>query len=212
MATPRPRARGQRARGSRTSPASLATSQKPPNEKNAATMPPARPASSGGEPGRGSTNGRKCDHVAAAGGEAEDHDHRQQHQLDHGQHAQQARAQPHARATFTRAEAQDHGHGHGLAGPRAESGTRYGDVLGEPGGERRGEAGIHHQQALPAVEEREARAPGLAQVDVAAAGLRIARGQLAVAERAAQRGRAHRQPDQQHRRTASPAPWPSRRE
>ena len=53
-------ARGSVRPGSRTSPASFATSHQPPNEKNAATRAPASAAASGGAPGRRSTNGRKC--------------------------------------------------------------------------------------------------------------------------------------------------------
>ena len=45
-------------------------------------------------------------------------------------------------------------------------------VAGEAGGQRRRDARVHDQQALPAVEERHARPVRLAQVDVAAAGLR----------------------------------------
>lgn len=49
--------------GSRNSPASLLTSYQPPKEKNAATIPPARPAISGAEPGRRATSGKKFDQL-----------------------------------------------------------------------------------------------------------------------------------------------------
>ena len=63
----------------------------------------------------------------------------------------------------------------------ASAGQRRLRVGAEARRERGGQARVHHEQALPAVEERQRRPVGLAQVDVAAARLRVARGQLAEA-------------------------------
>ena len=61
--------------------------------------------------------------------------------------------------------------------------------------ERGRQAGIHDEERLPAVEKGDARTPGLAEVDVEAAGLRIARRQLAEGERPGQYHRAADEPE-----------------
>ena len=71
-------------------------------------------------------------------------------------------------------------------GPGGEAGHDRRGIGPEAGGEGRGEARVHHEQALPAVEERHPGPEGFAQVDVAAAGLGIAGGELAEAQGAAE--------------------------
>ncbi len=75
-----------------------------------------------------------------------------------------------------------------------------GDVAGKAGGECGRDAGVHHQQALPAVEEGHTWPVRFAEVHVPAASLGKARRERAVAERAADGHGAHDRPHQQHAR------------
>src|SRR5262249_37752925 len=60
---------------------------------------------------------------------------------------------------------------------------------------RRGDPRIHHEQALPAVEERDAPAPDLPQIDVEAARLGISGRQLAEGQGAGEDERAAGEPE-----------------
>ncbi len=68
--TPRNRARGRERCGSRTSPASLAASHQPPNEKNARTIAPASAGTRGEAAGAAREEGDEVRRVARARGEA----------------------------------------------------------------------------------------------------------------------------------------------
>ena len=51
------------------------------------------------------------------------------------------------------------------------------DVAGDSPGERRGDSRVHHQEALPPVEECDLRPERLPQVDIAASRIGITGGQ-----------------------------------
>ena len=94
---------------------------------------------------------------------------------------------------------------------RRASPSQRGAVAGEGDGDRGHGAGGDDQQQRPGVEERRQGAEGLAQIDVAAAGLRAPLAELAEAERADQRDHPAADPDaERERRRCRPAGrrWP----
>ena len=170
MASPTHSARGSVRSGSRTSPAILVTSHQPPNEKNAATNAPATAPTSGGAPGCRATNGTKWLHAAAGLAIAPSVRIATSSDLEDGDRGQQAHAEPDARDVYG-GEGRDGADGHEPRGHVAER-DDVGHVTREPGRQGGRDSRVHHQQALPAVEKGHSRPVRLAQVDVAAAGLR----------------------------------------
>ena len=84
-----------------------------------------------------------------------------------------------------------------LPAAAGQSTTRYCE---RPSAQRRRDARIHDEKALPAVEKRDALAPGLPQIHVRASRLRVTSGELAERERAGENQRAAREPEPERQR------------
>ena len=99
----------------------------------------------------------------------------------------------------------------GCLAPRCRRPDEREEVLREAEAQCRREAGIDDEQGDPAVHERGPRAESLAQEHVGPAGLREARAQFGVAQRAGGAQQAHAQPDCGGRRGAAHRPEHRRR-
>ena len=133
------------------------TSHQPPNEKNAATKAPASaPAAAAPRPAarrtaRNATRIRPGSPARQSSSATNERDLQQRHGVD--QPHPELDAQRCARARTRRSR-----RWRSTAMRRLPSGTQYGDVAREPGRQCGGDPGIHDQQALPAIEERDAAA------------------------------------------------------
>ena len=137
-------------RGSRTSPAILVTSHQPPNEKNADTSAPASaPRSRGGAPARRATNGTKWPSLAAGAADPHATSATSSPILSSASAWPYRRPIAHARHVHRR-DQRDRGDRRGRPGRVRHEARR---VAGEARGEGGRDARVHHQQALPAVEE-----------------------------------------------------------
>ena len=154
--------------------------------------PPASAAATGGAPGCRATNGTKCDHSPRPRPNASSTIAASAPSFKHRERFEHATAQ-HAAANVDCGRRRDRAEGDDLQSNRTER-HEIGDVGREPGREGGRDAGVHHEQALPAVEKRQPASVRLAKVDVAAARFRVARGQLAVGERPRERHAAHEEP------------------
>ena len=164
-------------------------------------------AGAAGAPGCRATKGRKrssCPAPEAKPQDHQQHEHRRSWPRPERSRCPRPCATP---VTLTRATSDDRAEGHGL---RRRARHQHRGVGPEARGEGGGEAGVHDEQALPAVEESDLRAEGLAQVDVAAARHRVARAELAEAEGAAKRRALRRtaRPRAAGRERRGPRPCP----
>ena len=182
--TPSSSARGSWRRGSRISPATRLASQNPPNEKKMLTRPSPSASTSGGAPARRAANGTKCDQdpvlivramptIAASAAtlaavrrfENADAQTQPRH-VDESQSPDSAESDPPFLPCCRRPD--------------------HDEVLRQAERQRRRDARVHDQQRLPSIEEGDALAERLAQIDVSASRLRESGHQLPERERSAQ--------------------------
>ena len=142
------------AHGSRTSPAIFVTSHHPPNEKNAATRAPASAGPNGGAPDGARRTARSAASCRPRSRSATHTRPPMSDQLQHRQRRQHARARADPDDVHGR-KGDDGGYGDHPESHRAERHDEP-NVAGESPGERRGDSGIHDQEALPSVEECDA--------------------------------------------------------
>ena len=101
--------------------------------------------------------------VARAREKAPGHEHDEERDLGEGEAVTDRRGEAHPEGVGDGR----YGDGGESRGLRGKAGKRLRGVGAEAGGERGGEARIHHEEALPSVEERDRGPEGLPQVDVA---------------------------------------------